>query len=179
MPSSDYTPLLSTVISSTATEVSIDISSLQGYRDLIMYVLPYAETADSNGLRIKFNNDSGSNYNAVFNWGKDGGSAGVGYDSNEETSQASMGTAWMIAPGTTSNSLQSFHYFELPAYSNTSLYKEVLMKSRKSNSTSEFCTGRWKSTAAITSIQLRTSAGSGNRIVAGTRIVLWGLKGDG
>lgn len=179
MPSSDYTPILSTTTGSTATEVNVDISSLQGYTDLIMYILPYAEVADNNGLRLTFNSDTGSNYNIIYNWGKDGGSAGVGYDSNEGVNDPSMATAWMIAPGTTSNSVQSFHYFEFPGYSNTSLHKQVLMKSRKSYSTSEFCVGRWKNTSAITSIQIKTSGGSGNRIVAGTKIVLWGLKANG
>lgn len=179
MPSSDYTPLLYTVTGSTAASINVDLSSIQDYTDLIMYILPYAEVGDNNGLRVTFNNDTSAIYNTVYNFGKNSSAAPVGYDSTEENNANSTPTAWMIAPGTTGTSMQTVYYFEFPSYSNTNVHKQILMKSRKSYSTSEFNTARWRSTSAITSMQIATSGGSGNRIVAGTKIAIWGLKAAG
>jgi hypothetical protein len=176
MPTSTYTPLYSTTTGSTATEIDVDVSSFTTYTDLVIYVFPFAETGDSNGLRIRFNGDTGNNYSANFNWAKDANTTPTGYDSNEEINGSSIGTAWQIAPGTSGASTPTTFYMELFSYRNTSLHKNMLIKGGKSNSTVEFNAGRWKSTSAITSIQFRTSGGSGNRLTAGTRIVIWGIK---
>jgi hypothetical protein len=179
MPSSDYTPLLYTVTGSTATSINIDLSSIQNYTDLVMYILPYVETGDNNGLRITFNNNTSAIYNTVYNFGKNADAAPVGYDSTEENGANSTPNAWMVSPGTTGTSMQTVFYFEFPSYSNTNVHKQLLMKSRKSYATSEFNTARFGSTSAITSMQIATSGGAGNRIVAGTKIVIWGLKAAG
>ena len=176
MPTSTYTPLYTTTTTSTVTEVSIDISSFTNYTDLIMYIFPFEETADTNGLRLRFNNDTNTNYSTNHQWARDTGAAGTGFDSSEEYNSDGMQAAWYIAPGSTSQSTPTTLYFDIHQYRNTNLYKQVQIKARKSNSSSEFNTGIWKSTSAITSIQIRTSAGAGNRVVAGTKITIWGIK---
>lgn len=176
MPTSTYLPLYSTTTSSTVTEISVDISSFTQYTDLVIYMFPFAEVGDNNGLRVRFNNDTGNNYSINYNWGKDGGVAGVGYDSNQDINVDSIATAWMIAPGTTAASTPTTMYMELFSYRSTSLHKNMLIKAGKSNSTAEFNSTRWKSTSAVTSIQFRTSGGAGNRLVAGTKIAIWGIK---
>jgi hypothetical protein len=176
MPTSTFTPLYTITTTSTVTEVSIDISSFTDYTDLVMYIFPFEETADTNGLRLRFNNDTGSNYGGNFQWARNVSAAGTGFDSSEEYSGDSIATAWYIAPGSTSQSTPTTFYIDIHQYRNTNLYKQVQIKARKSNSSAEFNTGIWKSTSAITSIQIRTSGGSGNRVVAGTKIAIWGIK---
>lgn len=176
MPTSTYTPLYSTTTGSTVTEISVDVSSFTDYTDLIIYMFPFAEVGDNNGLRVRFNNDTGSNYSINYTWGKNGTATPTGYDSNQDIDVDSIATAWMIAPGTTAASTPTTMYMELFSYRNTSLHKNMLIKARKTNSTAEFNAARWKSTSAITSIQFRTSAGASNRLVAGTKIAIWGIK---
>ena len=120
--------------------------------------------------------DTGTNYSTNHQWARDAGAAGTGFDSSEEYSSDSMQAAWYIAPGSTAQSTPTTLYFDIHQYRNTNLYKQVQIKARKSNSSSEFNTGIWKSTSAITSIQIRTSGGASNRVVAGTKIAIWGIK---
>jgi hypothetical protein len=176
MPTSTYTPLYSTTTGSTATEIDVDVSSFTTYTDLVIYVFPFAETGDSNGLRVRFNGDTGNNYSINYNWALNTNTTPTGYDSGEGINESSMATAWNTAPGTSANSTPTTFYMELFSYRNTSLHKNMLLKVGKSSATVEFNAGRWKSTSAITSIQFRTSGGASNRLTAGTRIVIWGIK---
>jgi hypothetical protein len=163
-----------------ASQASFDTNTILGgnipstYKDLILRLTLRAdEVAVDDQSIMRFNNDSGSNYDyGVF---RSFNNAGSGFESRA-VSFARIG----LHPAASSSSSSQFSSCEvlIPDYNNAA-FKTFLSNYiavwGTGNSTLEAASafGLWRSTAAITRIQVLPISGGGNW-VSGCRFTLWG-----
>lgn len=171
MPTQTYTPIARQVLASNADDITF--SNISGtYTDLILVVLAAEVTANTNGLRVRVGNntiDTGSNYSNTHLTGN-----GTSATSNRESNNTSIGAAWQTAPsGNVGENATIFHFMN---YSNTTTNKTVLCRSNQAAQAVEATVGLWRSTVAINTILVRTSAGSGNQLKSGSIFTLYGIK---
>lgn len=171
MPTQTYVPIARQVLASNADDITF--SNISGtYTDLVLIVLAAEATANTNGLRIRLGNgsvDTGSNYSNTYLTG-----TGTSATSNRESNNSSIGAAWQTAPsGNVGENVTIFHIMN---YSNTTTNKTVLCRSNQAATAAEATVGLWRSTVAINTVLVRTSAGSVNQLKAGSIFTLYGIK---
>jgi hypothetical protein len=158
MPTPTYTPLATVTLGSSAS--SVTFSSIPAtYRDLIL-VTDGVTGADA-ALYLRFNGDSGSNYNFVRAVGFSGGTFS---DSGNNVTEI-RNTIQMNPRGPSVNQIMD--------YSATDKHKTVLQRGNLKNAgETAMGAGRWANTAAITSIvcSLNTST-----FLSGSRFDLYGV----
>ncbi len=144
---------------------SISLNSISGsYNSLRLVILNWAPASVNNNLLMTFNSDTGTTYVSEVTYG-----FSVDSIANATSIRLTGGTA------TSSNGLV---VVDIPSYASTAVYKFsqgaglTTPGSGGTATRSAFVNGFWNSTAAITSIQLKPSAGNHN---AGTYI-LYGVK---
>jgi hypothetical protein len=160
---STYTPIATTTLGSNTQYVTF--SSISGsYTDLILVVSAAGVSAQDMYGRV--NGDSGTNYSRTNVYGN-GSAAGSVRVSNE----TSMMLDYYGNPNTTlGNSVQIINFMN---YSNTTTYKTVLIRSSSTSGTDAII-NLWRSTAAITSIQLNVANGAVN-FATGSTFTLYGI----
>jgi len=162
MPSA-ITPLANITLTSAAATVSF--SSISGlFRDLILVSSLYPNTANQQAL-VRFNSDSGANYN------------GVTMNGNGSTTSSG-------APAGSTSILLSYHHYlsttafmtsrlEILEYAISTKQKQVLVRQNLASTFVGADAWRWLNTAAITSIQFSLASGS---FVAGSSFALYGVS---
>jgi len=161
-----YEAIASHTLSSNAA--SYEFTSIPGtFTDLIVVcAIDTTKTAtggDSIGIRL--NGDTGSNYSTTWLQG-DGSSA----------SSTRLSSATEIFIGDASGSENNIRpiIFNVMSYANTNVFKTVL-----SSFTSSVYLGRtvglWRDTSAVTSVLVRSYAGSFN-LTSGTTLAIFGVK---
>jgi len=156
---STYTPIATQTLSSAAASVTFS-SIPQGYTDLILVV---DNLVDTNGYcYLRYNNDSSSNYSRTFIVGN--GSAANSYRSSNQTqidfNARTSGTGYL-------NKMQIMNY------SNNTTYKTALIRSDMASAESDAFVTLWRSTSAITQINIISPSGSG--IQSGSTFTLYGI----
>lgn len=155
----------STVTSSTATVTFSSIPST--YTDLILVTGSLLQVSGNNGLRIRFNNDSGTNYSYTQIVGN-----GTTASSNR-TSNDTSGYAGGSAYSTTNPGTAVCHIMD---YANTTTYKTALERGAQAGNDTTASVTLWRSTSAITSITLAMGgAFPANNIASGT-FKLYGIE---
>jgi hypothetical protein len=157
-----YEPIATQTLSSTAS--SVTFSSIAGtYTDLVMIV----EATSSGGLALRVNGDTASNYSRTILYG-DGSSA-------SSTRGVSENYAFQtpISPGT-GNRFTSIYNFN--NYSNATTNKTILYRLSTAASGVSAGVNLWRSTAAITSIQVFSDNGGGGVFSIGSTFTLYGIK---
>ena len=141
------------------------------YTDLVLVIVAAEATANTNGLRVRVGNntiDTGNNYSNTYLTGN-----GTSATSNRESNNSSIGAAWQTAPsGNVGENVTTFHFMN---YSNTTTNKTILCRSNQAAQAVEATVGLWRSTVAINTILVRTSAGSANQLKAGSTFSLYGI----
>jgi hypothetical protein len=150
-----YEPIASVLSSATSTTLS-NIPST--YTDLVV-TITHTTTQAAADIFFRFNGDSGSNYSRTFMFGFNNAAT-----SGRQSSQTSIGTAG-------DNTLH-MNVIQIMSYANTNVFKTVLDSFGGASRIVGRQVALWRSTAAITSIEVITSAVSGE----GTRIHLYGIK---
>ena len=150
-----YEPIGTTTTVGTST---ITFSSISGYTDLILVCIGY-ESAGAYAV-CRVNGDSGANYSRTALRG-DGSTATSARVANE--------TAWYVDLAANPN-ISILHFMN---YSNSNTFKQMLARFNDHTNVVAFQANLWRSTAAITSIVLTSSAG-GSTII-GT-YTLYGIK---
>lgn len=161
---STYEPIATTTLSSNSA--SISLSSISGiYTDLRLIFIGGVVTS-GDVYKMTVNSDTGTNYSATELWG-DGTSASSG----RRTSIAYFvcGGSRIGANGT----LTDMFNLDLMNYSNATTYKTVLMRQGQASVGTVASVGLWRSTSAISSIQL--SYANGN-LLSGSTATLYGIK---
>lgn len=159
-----YEPIATNTVSGTSTS-QIDFTSISSaYTDLVL-VSNYGISANLYGMRIRFNSDTGSNYSDTALYG-DGGSAA----SFRDTSATSIITS---ATGVSNNVLNYNFICNVQNYANTSTYKTALVRANATGREVVACVGLWRSTSAITSVNVFVGSGY---ILAGSTFTLYGIK---
>ena len=156
MPTPTYDLIASTTLAAATTEVLFG-SLPATYRDLVV-VLSGINTTDDVTWSMKFNSDSGANYNYVVARGL----FSTTVSSNTASSQTSMFIAgWSYGQGTTNPTPVLINIINRFQTQRNNGEEEVGMLA-----------GRWASTSAITSISLFPNSST---LKAGTTASLYGI----
>lgn len=146
---------------------SVTFSSInQGYTDLVVVFEGY-QTGNGDS-RIQYNSDTGSNTNYSETVVKGNGSTA--------TSARSSNAAWSYLAYTDASIGRTNIIAQIQNYSNTTTYKTVLSRFNTAGSTVGAVVGMWRSTAAITSITISTSAFA---YATGSTFSLYGIRAEG
>jgi hypothetical protein len=154
-----YTELRQTVVGTATSSVTLDLTGISGYTDLVLVGTGTSSTWQN--IRIRFNSDTGSNYSNTLIYG-DGTSA--------ISSRNASSTALIFA--TLSNTVQSNFITHIMNYSNTTTFKTVLQRGNDTSLLTRADVGLWRNTAEITSITLFTISGNIN---VGSTFSLYGI----
>jgi hypothetical protein len=159
MPTPTYTPLANLTLGSTATSVTFS-SINQTYRDLILVTnVTHSANAEID-LTIRFNGDSGANYNRVAMTGN--GSAAASFAQTSNNGAELLGASTTISGAIT----------QVMDYSATDKHKTVLFRGNLTAGRVSATAARWANTAAITSLSV--SVLSGNYAI-GSTFSLYGI----
>ena len=158
---STYTPIATQTLGSAAA--SVTFSSISGaYTDLVLVVTGGAST-DAN-LRCQVNSDSASNYSRT-NLGGTGASA----VSSRLTSQTYLEFNYQSYLQNNLNLNSVTHFMN---YSNSTTFKTVLSRTNSAALGADVNVNLWRSTSAISTIYLFSSAGTFN---TGSTFTLYGI----
>jgi hypothetical protein len=162
-----YTPLATQTLSSVAA--SVTFSSISGaYTDLVVISNIIPATTNNVSLIAALNGDASSgNYSDTYMKGS-GTSATSGR--RNPTNRAILSETG-IGTSTSTNSTIIAYFMN---YSNTTTYKTILTRSSTTSVGTEALVCLWRSTAAITSIEL-TQALSSNEFGIGSTFTLYGI----
>lgn len=156
-----YEPIATTTLGSA--QASVTFSSISGsYTDLVL-VFTGSNATSSNGLRIRFNSDTGTNYSTTYIYGN-GTSAASTFGSNTTGAQIAVDVA----------SGQATCVTYIMNYSNTTTYKTVLGRGSSAGTTADAGVSLWRNTAAITSITVLLGAGTSN-FASDSTFTLYGI----
>jgi hypothetical protein len=160
---STYTPIATTTLGATAA--SVTFSTISGaYTDLVLVLAGGTDAASGWGLR--FNSDTGSNYSRTYLTGT-GSAAGNGTDTNQTT--ADIAYNGILGNNTNYNSIVN-----IMNYSNTTTYKTAISRSNNAATGVDASTSLWRSTSAITTIEIRTTT-AGKIFNVGSIFTLYGI----
>jgi hypothetical protein len=135
---------MTSIASGSLTGSSVTISSIVGTYNKLYLALQNART--SQNITFRFNTDSGNNYE---------------FSSYSDSSSVSFNSAQaqFYYDGSGSSNTTRLIVMEIPFYANTSTWKYMNAYGGSSNSAKNF-TGVWKSTAAITAINMVVTGGA-------------------
>jgi hypothetical protein len=156
-----YTELLKTTVATATSSVTLSLTGISGYTDLVLVINNTHSTNAVDGW-FRLNGDTGSNYSRT-NLNGDGTSATSGRNSN-----VAFGYGILVLTTPSTNILQFMNY------ANTTTFKTVLMRSNNAGSGGyvQATVDLWRNTNAITSIEI--GCASGNYAV-GSTFSLYGI----
>lgn len=143
------------------------------YRNLVIVLEARSSSATSGitSVKIRFNNDSGSNYDSQY-------LAAVAATPASGESLADTGMYIGDAPlGNSPAGYYSSHHVEVPHYANTLYHKAanssnaVWSGTSTGNGRTALACGSWRSTAAISRLQVYLATGN---VAAGSRLLVYG-----
>lgn len=161
-----YTLIASSVVtSSTATVTFSSIPST--YTDLILVAGSLLQVTGGNGLRMRFNSDTATNYSTTQLLGN-----GTAASSTRETSTTST-----YAGGSTYSSTNpGTAIAHIMDYANSTTYKTVLNRGSQAGNDVVAQVGLWRSTSAITSITLAMGGAFPSDNIASGTFKLYGIE---
>lgn len=156
MPTPTYTPLANLTLGSSAASVTFS-SINQGFRDLVLVVTGITSIDDFNNAYLTFNSDTGTNYSTVQMRG-DG-------SSTSSVSSSSTNRGWIAQNPTFILGATTTALVSIMDYSATDKHKSWLARTDRAGGSTTALAGRWASTSAITSVQIKIDSlnfGSGS-----------------
>lgn len=167
MPTNTYTPLATITLASAAATVTF--SNIPGtYRDLILEFNHRVDsTATAADSFLRFNGDTGNNYNHVFMSG------------NGSTTSSASGTRTYLETNIDDTSIFTRNQIQIFDYAQTDKHKSGLMKEGLATFALFQRAFRWASTSAITSISFtaadRLGSGTPDNFAAGSVFSIYGI----
>lgn len=161
-----YEPIATSTLGSAGSSISFT-SIPSTYTDLRFTLVVNTTTTNAEGVRLTYNNDSGSNYSDTYLSGN--GSSAV---SGRDTSASFI----ILHYDGTSTTIPTFYFGDVFNYRG-STFKTALTGSSEDKNGGGNTTrnvGLWRSTSTITTLTL-SNAGGGN-FNAGTTATLYGIK---
>jgi hypothetical protein len=148
----------------TGSNTTLSFTSIPAtYTDLILVINGSLNTG--NNTRMRFNNNSGSNYSMTVLTG-DGSSASSYRDGSQ--------TAFSY-PGYYDTAM-SMNVIQVMNYSNTTTNKTFIQRNSKTSNQAQAAVGLWTQTAAINQIDFYTA--SGGTWTTSTNATLYGIKAE-
>jgi hypothetical protein len=158
MATNTYVALRTTTVSSTTPSVTIDLTGISGYTDLVLVMSGTTGSLTDSYCRV--NGDTGSNYSYTRLYGT---GTVTGSDRLQNQTELKAGDF-----GTSLNS----HIVHFMDYANTTTNKTILFDTKNPSSSVIGMVGLWRSTSAITSITLFVS---GTNFAVGSTFSLYGI----
>ena len=158
MPTPTYKALANITLSSSAASVTFG-SIPSTYRDLVVVVAGSASGGD--GIYVRFNSDTGSNYSFVRMFG-----TGTTNGSTSGSSQTSgeFGEIWTA---------QNVNLLHIMDYSATDKHKTFLGRTASPSNVIMAHAGRWANTSTVDTVTIRTSV---TNFSSGTSFALYGIE---
>ena len=157
-----YEPIATTTLVSATNLVSF--TSISGsYTDLV-FVFTGTNATSSNGMRVRVNGDTGSNYSFTQLYG-DGSTTGSARSATETSASLFVDVGASQATG--------IAHFQ--NYSNSTTYKTILSRGSAANTTADTSVGLWRNTAAITSMEFRLTGNATSNFATGSTFTLYGI----
>jgi hypothetical protein len=153
---------------------TVTLSSIpSGYTDLRLVFVP-ASSDGTNGIRMRINGDTGSNYSITYLSGN-----GTSAISNRESSASQISLSYFGGITTSLGGNQVAIDFQ--NYSNTTTYKTALVRYNMASSSAEANVALWRSTSAITSLSFNINSfgSSTGDFIAGSTFSLYGIAAEG
>jgi hypothetical protein len=160
-------PLPSTMIPIATVMLNANSSTItfsnipQGYTDLVFTTYGAAQATGGGSVKLQFNGDTAANYSYLYMFGS-GSGTGTGAFANQ--------TGCLV---NRHNTVDGCGWTSILNYSNTSVTKGLLSRGG-GNNIAITLTGRWRNTAAITSIACTMESGPG--FAPGFTATLYGIK---
>ena len=165
MPTNTYVAIDSTTLTSAVP--SVTFSNLGSYTDLVL-VMNSRSASTTRGISLRFNNDTNSNYSITRLRGN-----GSTASSNRATSQTYLEVGDQnISTDTAGNRGNTI--VQIQNYSNGTTHKTILSRSNVGDDTVRAIIGLWRSTNAITEIDIISSGG--DNFASGSTFSLYGIK---
>jgi len=158
-----YEPIATTTLGSAAATVSF--TSISGsFTDLIL-ITNSATGVNDIDVYVQVNSDTGTNYS----WTRITGNGTAAASSRSSNS----GLGFRIGNMSGSNVGQNNCIVQFQNYSNTTTYKTILARGNNPSLLVEAYVGLWRSTSAITSMDIKTQSGT---FSTGSTFTLYGIK---
>ena len=162
MPTPTYVALATTTLGASASSVTFSSIPTSGYRDLVLIV--EAKISGSAGLRLRLNNDSGSNYNQVVMRNNGASTLSTSYSGETAFYPSDVGLSVDVP----------FNYIcQINDYSATDKHKSLLIRTNTNASTVEAHALRWASTTAVNEVNVFLSS---QNYRAGSTFSLFGIE---
>jgi len=157
-----YKPIATTTLGSA--QANVTFNSFSGYTDLILVAQTGASSGDYQ-LLIRFNSDTGTNYNWSQLWGPSGGTNMSSENATNQTYLDLQSSPNVIGHGVIAHIMN---------YSNTTTYKPVISRAFDANNNRTYTSAMlWRSTSAITSMLIYPSSVS--TLATGSVFTLYGI----
>jgi hypothetical protein len=176
MATNTYVALRTTTLSSSTPSVTLDVSGITGYTDLVIVASLRADTVGFNNMNfpaLRFNGDSTSGLYFVTNIYERNGSA----ISGRSGAQNEINNGGIVTTNSSSG-IYSPYILQIQNYASTSFFKTTIARlggasNLGSSDGLNLSTGLWKNTNAITTISL-TAQSSGN-FLSGSTFTVYGI----
>jgi hypothetical protein len=167
MPTNTYVALRTEVLTSATPSVTLNLSGITGYTDLVLVIT--AQASVSTNLQMRFNGSSAAYYS---NTGMRGYSTSTA-DSFRQTNLSSMTLTTVEDIGNPNTNI----IIQIPNYSNTTTFKSALVRANQATAGTEAIVGLWRGTTgsdtpAITSITLLSGGGN---LLTGSTFTIYGI----
>lgn len=157
---STYSTIATTTLG--AATGTVTFSSISGaYTDLVLVISGQGSAGGAQGLFLRFNGDTATNYSDTELSGN-----GTSASSGRDTSVTGIRSVVMDSANITTDIINIMNY------SNTTTYKSVLVRSNTAGTLTKAGVGLWRSTSAITSIDLVMPT---NNFNIGSTFTLYGI----
>lgn len=164
MPTKTYKMIATTTLSSSAATYTFS-SIPSTYTDLVL-AMSASITSAGNTIRIQFNGDTAGNYSYVA----------LGATSGGPLSTRATNTIFLpfwVFNGAAANQM-SANTVNINNYSNTTTFKTAIIRANYAdNGEANGLAGLWRSTSAISSISIFSSAGN---LGSGSQFTLYGIE---
>lgn len=158
-----YTPIATQTLAADASTVTFS-SIPQTYTDLVLAINAGTVSGPSYDLLIRFNNDSSSLYSQTLLGGN--GTSAYSVRLSNRTS------IYLDYSGGTIAGINKIYLVNIMNYANTTTNKTFINRAGYADGTTELNVGLYRSTSAISSIQIPTN---GFGISAGSTFTLYGI----
>ena len=168
-------PIATTLVGAGGT-ATITFSNIPNtYKHLQLRILSRSARTDAaDGIALRFNSDSGSNYSWHYLRG-DGTSPGAG----GSATQTEILLSYDFAANTAGSNIFGIGIVDILDYANVYKYKTVRIlagNDRNGSGAVGLCSGLWMNTAATTTLTL-TSYWGANNFLQNSRFSLYGIRG--
>jgi len=160
-----YTELRRTVVGTATPSVTLDLTGISGYTDLVLVGTAQGASGSPQNLLFQLNGDTGTNYSSTWLTGN-----GTSATSSRLSTRVNglLDISGYAPIGSNYNNVIA----QFNNYSNAITFKTIISRANSAATGTDAVVSLWRSTAAITSITIYFSS---NNIASGSTFSLYGI----